>query len=115
EKRSELTDLSLVASLSRRNANASELTETGIVTTDVTRLAYNFDGGLVHRVNNRNFLVLSSAAAMVDFLGPASALTPSRTLSTSASWHYKGTKRTEARASLGVDWFVADNPAENES
>ena len=109
KKLSELTTIKLSASLNPESTTTSELTDSGDITLNATRLTTTFGGSIEHKVTPLDTLTLSAMRTMVSFTGASGTLVPFTSTDVSGSWRHLVSRRTTLTATLGFSEYDPDS------
>lgn len=108
-KWTKLTTYDLVASYSRSEASSNELVE-GILTEDEgDQLNYAVTGTITHKVNERNTLIWSNAANLVDYTLPSDDLVPSFTATSTGTWRHEFTELVSSNLVGSAQYYDPDS------
>jgi hypothetical protein len=108
-KWTKLTTYDLVASYSKSEASSNELVE-GITTEDEgDQINYAVTGTVTHKVNERNSLIWSNAASMVDYTLPSEDLVPALTATSTGTWRHEISELTSANLIGSAQFYDPDS------
>ncbi|MBZ0260011.1 MAG: porin family protein [Hyphomicrobiales bacterium] len=108
-KWTKLTTYDLVASHSRSEASSNELVE-GLITEDEgEQLNYAVTGTITHKVNERNSLIWSNAASLVDYTLPSDDLVPSLTATSTGTWQHEFTELVSSSLVGSAQYYNPDS------
>ena len=108
-KWTKLTTYDLVASHSRSEASSNELVE-GLITEDEgEQLNYAVTGTITHKVNERNSLIWSNAASLVDYTLPSDDLVPSLTATSTGTWRHEFTELVSSNLVGSAQYYDPDS------
>ena len=108
-KWTKLTTYDLVASHSRSEATSNELVE-GLVTEDEgEQLNYAVTGTITHKLNERNSLIWSNAASLVDYTLPSDDLVPSLTATSTGTWRHDITELVSSNLVGSAQYYDPDS------
>lgn len=104
-KWTKLTTYDLVASYSRSEASSNELVD-GIYTEDEgDQLNYAVTGTITHKLNERNTLIWSNAASLVDYTIPSDDLVPALTATSTGTWRHDITELVSTSLTGSVQYY----------
>lgn len=113
-KWSKLTTYDLVASYSRSEASSNELVE-GVITEDEgDQLNYAVTGTITHKLNERNTLIWSNAASLVDYTLPSDDLVPSFTATSTGTWRHDVTELVSTSLTGSAQYYDPDSATVDE-
>ena len=113
-KWTKLTTYDLVASYSKSEASTNELVE-GIITEDVgDQINYAVTGTVTHKVNERNSLIWSNAASLVDYTLPSDDLVPSLTVTSTGTWRHEISELVSGNLTGSAQYYDPDSETEEE-
>lgn len=108
-KWTKLTTYDLVASYSRSEASSNELVD-GIYTEDEgDQLNYAVTGTITHKLNERNTLIWSNAASLVDYTIPSDDLVPALTATSTGTWRHDITELVSTSLTGSVQYYDPDS------
>ncbi len=108
-KWTKLTTYDLVASYSKSEASSNELVD-GIFTEDEgDQLNYAVTGTVTHKVNQRNTLIWSNAADLVDYTIPSDDLVPSLTATSTGTWRREMSELVTGNLTGSVQYYEPDS------
>ena len=109
-----LTTYDLVASYSKSEASTNELVE-GIITENVgDQINYAATGTITHKVNERNSLIWSNAASLVDYTLPSDDLVPALTVTSTGTWRHEVSELVSGNLTGSVQYYDPDSVTEDE-
>ncbi|MEQ1522134.1 MAG: hypothetical protein ABL936_12765, partial [Aestuariivirga sp.] len=98
-----------VASVSRSEASSNELVD-GIFTEDEgDQLNYAVTGTITHKLNERNTLIWSNAASLVDYTLPSDDLVPALTATSTATWRHDINELVSTNLTGSVQYYDPDS------
>lgn len=113
-KWSKQTTYDLVASYSRSEASSNELVE-GVFTEDEgDQLNYAVTGTITHKLNERNTLIWSNAASLVDYTLPSDDLVPAFTATSTGTWRHHITELVSTNLTGSAQYYDPDSPTVDE-
>ena len=113
-KWSKLTTYDLVASFSRSEASSNELVE-GVFTEDEgDQLNYAVTGTITHKLNERNTLIWSNAASLVDYTLPSDDLVSSFTATSTGTWRHDITELVSTSLTGSAQYYDPDSATVDE-
>ena len=108
-KWTKLTTYDLVASVSRSEASSNELVD-GIFREDEgDQLNYAVTGTITHKLNERNTLIWSNAASLVDYTLPSDDLVPALTATSTATWRHEITELVSSSLTGSAQYYDPDS------
>jgi hypothetical protein len=108
-KSSKLTTYDLVASYSRSEASANELVEDIISTNEGDQLNYAVTGTITHKVNERNSLIWSNSASLVDYTLASDDLVPSLTVTSTGTWRHEVSSLVSINLTGSAQYYDPDS------
>ncbi len=108
---SELTAFTLSASQSSQSTSTTELTDSGEINLNATRVTRSFQAGVNHAINRRNSMSLSASLTRISFTGDTGDLVGYTDRSVSGSWQHHVTKLTDVTTTLGYSRYSPDDPS----
>ena len=113
-KWSKLTTYDLVASYSRSEASSNELVE-GVFTEDEgDQLNYAVTATITHKLNERNTLIWSNAASLVDYTLPSDDLVPALTATSTGTWRHDVTELVSTSLMGSAQYYDPDSSTVDE-
>ncbi len=113
-KWTKLTTYDLVASYSKSEASSNELVE-GIITEDEgDQINYAVTGTITHKVNERNSLIWSNAASLVDYTLPSDDLVPALTVTSTGTWRHEMSELVSGNLMGSAQYYDPDSPTVDE-
>lgn len=113
-KWSKLTTYDLVSSFSRSEASSNELVE-GVFTEDEgDQLNYAVTGTITHKLNERNTLIWSNAASLVDYTLPSDDLVAALTATSTGTWRHDVTELVSASLTGSAQYYDPDSSTVDE-
>jgi hypothetical protein len=108
-KWTKLTTYDLVASYSKSEATSNELVD-GVFTEDEgDQINYAVTGTITRKVNERNSLIWSNAANMVDYTLPSEDLVPALTATSTGTWRHEISALTSANLIGSAQFYDPDS------
>lgn len=108
-KWTKLTTYDLVASYSRSEASSNELVEEVLTENEGDQLSYAVTGTITHKLNERNSLIWSNAASLVDYTLPSDDLVPALTVTSTGTWRHEITELVSANLMGSVQYYDPDS------
>jgi opacity protein-like surface antigen len=108
-KWTKLTTYDLVASYSKSEASSNELVEGIITENEGDQINYAVTGTVTHKVNERNSLIWSNAASMVDYTLPSENLVPALTATSTGTWRHEISALTSANLIGSAQFYDPDS------
>ena len=103
-----------MASYSKSEASSNELVE-GIFTEDEgDQINYAVTGTVTHKVNERNTLIWSNAASLVDYTLPSDDLVPALTATSTGTWRHEMSELVSGNLTGSAQYYDPDSPTEDE-
>ena len=98
-----------MASYSRSEASSNELVE-GVSTEDEgDQLNYAVTGTITHKLNERNALIWSNAASLVDYTLPSDDLVPALTATSTGTWRHDVTELVSSNLMASAQYYDPDS------
>jgi hypothetical protein len=108
-KWTDLTVFDLVASYSRSEASSNELVDDIFTEDEGDQLNYSVTGTITHKLNERNTLLWSNDANMVDYTLPSDDLVPSFTATSTGTWRHNVTQLVSTSLTGSAQYYDPDS------